>query len=119
MPEKIQVNEDLGIVELESSGKVTKQEMVESISQLREIFDKQGIYKVLVDATRQDKMPSTFDIYELFSTYPREIRLAVLIQLSQATADDITFGETVGVNRGVRMKTFCEKKQALKWLDNG
>ena len=41
-----------------------------------------------------------------------------MIQQSQMTVEDISFAETVGVNRGVKIKIFHEKEQALQWLDN-
>ncbi len=119
MPDKIRVLEDRGIIQVQSYGVVTKEDIAESITKVRQILDTEGISKILVDTTRQETMPSTIGIFELFSTFPREFMLALLIQPSQATAEDISFAETVGLNRGIQVKVFYEQGHALQWLDNG
>ena len=117
MPDKVQVNKDQKFILVQSYGVVTREDIAESIASVREIFDNEGINKVLVDTTGQEKMPNTIDTYELFAEFPRAFRLALLIQQSQVTARDIAFVETVGFNRGVQMKIFHDKEQALRWLD--
>ena len=119
MPDNIRVNEERGIIEVQSYGIVSKEDIVDSMIQARRIFDTKGFNRILVDTTKQEKMPTITDIFDLFSTFPREFRLAMLIQESQVTAEDISFTETVGVNRGVRVKIFHEKEQAMHWLDKG
>lgn len=119
MPEKIRVDEDRGIIHVLSYGLVTKEEITESVTKINQIFDKEMINKILVDTTRQETMPSTIGIFDIFSTFSQEYKLAMLIRESQATAADISFVETVVLNRGVQVKIFYEKKQALQWLDNG
>lgn len=119
MPDKIRLNEDRGIIEIESYSVITKVDIAESISKVQQILNDKGINKILVDTTKQDTMPSTLAIFDLYSTFPQEFRIAILIQKSQVTAEDISSAETVAVNRGVLMKVFCEKEPALQWLDNG
>ena len=63
-------------------------------------------------------MPHTMGIFDLFSTFPREFRLALLVQESQATAQEIRFAETVSVNRGILVQIFHEEDKALQWLDS-
>jgi len=117
MPDKIRVNENLGIIEVKSLGEVSKDDIEQSIAKVREIYNERNIKKILVDTRRQETMPDTLDIFDLFSTFPREFKLALLIVESQATAEDISFGETVGVNRGVLVKIFYDEEQALQWLE--
>ena len=119
MPDKIRVNEDRGIIEVQSYGVVTKEDIAESINKIQQIGKTKGIKKILVDTTKQETMPSTVDVFEIFSNFPRGFRLATLIQRSQATAEVLRFVETVGVNRAFPVKIFYEKDQALQWLDNG
>ncbi|MFC1604120.1 hypothetical protein ACFL5F_03745 [Planctomycetota bacterium] len=66
---------------------------------------------------RQETMPGIIGIYDLFSNFLREFKLALVIKESQATVKDISFAETVGVNRSVRVKIFHKKEQALHWLE--
>ena len=119
MPDAIRVNEDRGVIEVQSYGMVSEEDIAGSITQVRHLFHSKGMSKILVDTTQQKTMPSTIGIYELFSTFPPELRLALLTQKSQATAEDLLFAETVGMNRGVRVKIFHEKEAALQWLDIG
>jgi ethanolamine utilization protein EutP (predicted NTPase) len=118
MPDRIEVNEDVGIIKVESYGVVSKEDIANSITKIRQILNEKGINKILVDTTKQETMPSTYGIFDLFSTFPREFRLALLTQQSQATAEDISFVETVGVNHGVQVKIFHEEEQALQWMVN-
>ena len=117
MPDKIQVNETLGIIEVESSGVVSKEDIVDSITKMRQILDEKGLYKTLVDTTLQETMPSITDVYTIFSNFPREFKIALLVQESQKTQYENSFGETVGKNRGLRVQIFLEKEQAHQWLN--
>ena len=119
MPDKIQVNEDLGIIEVESFGKVSKDDIAQSIANIREIFVEKNITRILVDTRKQETMPSTMDIFGLFSVFPREFKFALLVEQSQTTKESLSFAESVGVNRGVCMKIFDEKESALHWLIKG
>jgi hypothetical protein len=117
MPDKIQVNEDLGIIEVESFGNVSRDDISQSIAKVRELFVEKGLSKILVDTRKQDEVPDTMDIFELFSTFPRELRIALLVEQSQSTKDDLDLAETVGVNRGVHVRILDEKESALQWLN--
>ena len=116
MPDKVFFNEDIGVIEVESYGVVTKNDIQESIRTILQIAQDKGINWLLVDTTRQETMPSTTGIYDIFSTFPRSLKLALLVQPSQTTAEDIRFVETVGVNRGFSMQIFHSREEALKWL---
>ncbi len=118
MPDRIQVDEDRGIIEVESYGVVSKEDIAESITKVRQLLNEKGINRILVDTTGQETMPDTIGIFDLFSTFPREFRLALLVQKSQATAEDIRFLETVGVNRGILVQIFHEGEKALQWLNS-
>ena len=84
MPDRIRLNEDHGVIEVQSYGQVSKKDIAESISKVREVLSSKGISKILVDTTKQETMPSTTDIYMLFSDFPREFRLALLMPLLKA-----------------------------------
>ena len=119
MPDEIRVNEDRCIIEIDSCGAVSNKDIARSISKVQQILADKGISKILVDTTKQDTMPGTMDIFELFSTFPREFTLALLLDKRQRTEADLSFAENVGVNRGILMQIFYDKERALQWLDNG
>ena len=117
VPDKIQVNEDLGIIEVESFGKVSFDDISQSIANVRQIHVEKKLSKILVDTRKQEVMPDTMGIFDLFSTFPNEFTLALLVERSQATERDISFAETVGANRGVRVRMFYEIEPARQWLN--
>lgn len=117
MPEEIRIDEERGIIVVRDYGHVSKEDVVKTITEARHIFDTKGIDKILVNTTELESMPATREIYEVFSTLPREFKIAMLMQAYQATEPEIAFGEMVASNRGVRVKIFYEKERALAWLD--
>ena len=119
MPDTVSLNEDTGIITVESHGVVSEKDIGESIEKVRKILNEKGMNRILVDTTRQEIMPDTMGIFRLFSTFPRDFKLAVLRKPSQVTADDLVFAENVGANRGVQIRLFEEESQALQWLNNG
>ncbi len=119
MHDGIKVDEDRGIMQVDSYGTSSKQDIADSISEIKQVYADRGFHKVLVDTTRQEAMPGIVDIFEVFSTFPRELKLALLLKRKQRTEEDLYFGEDVGVNRGVLMKIFYDREQAIEWLDNG
>lgn len=119
MPDHLRVNQDRGIIEINSTGLVTKEDIAGSFQRARELLQAQGLNKLLVDTRQQVAMPNTSDIFDLFSNFPFEFRVALLVSDSQATGDAIAFVETVAVNRGMEMKIFKDHKKALIWLNKG
>ncbi len=117
MPDQVRVDEEAGIIRVQSYGAVSKDDVAESIKQIRQIFSELGFNRILVDTTGQETMANAAEIFELFSNFPRELILAMITDQAQATAKDIAFIETVGVNRGFMMKVFHEEEQALQWLN--
>lgn len=117
MPDKIKINEESGIVEIISFGAVSKRDIESSIAKTNQINEEIGINKVLVDTTEQDSMPNTFDIFSLFSQFPRDLRVALLANQDQPTSQEILFSETVAVNRGLTVRVFKSREEALSWLN--
>ena len=117
MPDRIFVDEDIGIIVVESIGEISVDDINQSIAKIQEILNKKGISKVLVDASRQESLPSMIDSYDLFSTFPRDFMIAILVKEYQITEEELNFIETVAVNRAIRMQIFSERENALAWLD--
>lgn len=116
MPDEFKINESLGIIEIRSSGIVSKEDIFNSIQKSRQAYAEIGISKIFVDTTKQEKMPGTVDLFNLFANFPREFALALLATKNQVTVEDILFAENVAVNRGVQMKIFYDSDKAVEWL---
>jgi len=117
MPDEFTINEDLDLMEIYSHGIVSAEDIENSINKAKKVLLESGINKLIVDTTTQEKMPGTVSIFTIFSTFPREISLAIIAVPDQLTVEDIQFAENVAVNRGIRMKVFSKRKKALKWLN--
>jgi len=101
---------------VQSFGLVTKEDIGKSIEEVQRIRKTTGHNKILVDTTKQEKMPDTISIFQLFSNFPKEFMCALLLNRYQDTEDDLSFVENVGANRGVRLQLFYDKEKALEWL---
>ena len=116
MPETVEINKDLNIIEVRSFGDVAFEHMAESIKKVKEYHEKSGINKVLVDTSDLTSMPPISDIFNLANMFPHKIRIAILISKIAAFHEDLRFGETVALNRGVLISAFDSRDEALKWL---
>jgi len=116
MPDELSINEKLGFIEINSFGVVSVEDVSKSINQINNILKKTGINKLLFNSLNQKKIPKTFDIHSLISKFSPKITIAILRQESQATADDMYFVETVGLNKGLQIKIFNDRAMALQWL---
>jgi hypothetical protein len=117
MPDTFHINFELGLIEIVSFGIVSSQTISNSIKKAEEVFKLHGIKNLLVDTTEQDIMAGVLIIYRIFSTFPKQLNLALYVKKNQVTEEDIIFGETVAVNRGINMKVFYSKEDAAKWLN--
>lgn len=117
MPDKFEINEKLGLMEIYSYGIVTAEDIDQSIEKAQNALKKYGLNKLLVDSRKQEKMPGAVSIFRIFSNFPRHISLAILAEKKQVTVNDIIFGENVAVNRGIRMRVFYDREAAVEWLN--
>lgn len=116
MPDEIRVNESDKIIEVFTSGVLTRKDMENTKEKFIQINAEKSINRVLIDTTRLEYAPSTFDIFEALATQPMGFKIAILFTPLSAITDDIYFAETVGSNRGVIIKAFSDESEARQWL---
>ena len=113
MPENVKINKELGIIEVNSFGEVSKDDIVSSLVSVDKISIETEISKVLVDTREVTSFPKTLEIFGVAeSKVPRGIKFAVIV----GDAETPRFFETVARNRGFQMQNFRTKDEALKWL---
>ena len=117
MPNDVRLNEELGVIEIRAYGALTKDEVLQAISEVRRIFDERGFTKILADVTEVEAMPTFLETFELFSTFPKGFRRALLVHKSQSLIHNLAFGRAVSVNRGLPIKVFTDRQKALQWLN--
>ena len=118
MPSSVKLNKAGDVIEIQSYGVVTKENIAESITKIKELNANTTVSTILVDTTEQEKLPDAFKLLELAKTFPRGMKVAMLIKETQPTKKDIHFVETANLNRGVDVKYFTDINQAMDWLRN-
>ena len=116
MPDKININEELQLVSIISYGKVTSDEIGESIDTIAKLFREKKINKVLVDTTKQKDVPNIGSLYYLSKRIPHGLKIAIVMSTEQVTFEDLKFFETTSINKGKLMKVFKSIKDAENWL---
>ena len=117
MPESVTVREDAQVIQVNSWGEITIEDLQESLNAIVEIHRERGYKRILVDATREQSLPSTTQIFDFASQiaeYLSGMKLAVAI--SKRTQTDLQFIETVARNRGMQMTLHDSIDSALSWL---
>lgn len=125
MPWKIEYLEDLDIVRIENSGKVSFKEIQDQTIRGLELGRKNDCTHCLSDCSAMLSDLNTMEIHRIVSLYndismPHSIRIAVLLptEITQQTRDDFQFYETMAVNQGYQVKLFTSRQAALGWLTN-
>ncbi len=116
MPDLVTINKDENIIEITSYGVISKNDIKESIAKIKQIMNEIGINKVMVDTTKQESMPGTMGIFDIFTIFPRDFKVALFRNDGQLTSEDIHFIETIAHNRGIMIKAFTSVDNAKEWL---
>ena len=119
MSHKIKVLED-GIVEIVHTGRMTIKEATASRQEAAAIMKSRNLRLVLADVSDTDHDQSTADLFDFnasqYDVFPHFTRLSVVIPPDAGHLSSAQFAETVAVNRGIAMKIFLNKDDAMKWL---
>ena len=116
MPEQIKVNKELGIIEVDSYDKVSYEDSMASLATLQTLMTETGIRKILSDTRRQNFHPDMFKVYEFGKRLPNNARIAVIVSQAQPTAEAVSFLDDVASNRGVHIRLFSSRNEAIEWL---
>ena len=118
MPEDVTINNELGIIEIDSYGDITEEILYTSVKKIKQIRGKTGINKVLVDTTGQSSMPSAISLYTFGNNIPHLFKYAIVVSEMQSTKKDQDFFEAVAINRGFKVQEFITKDEAIEWLNS-
>ena len=117
MPQRVLFNEELGIIEVISTGIVTHQDLQSSLQRIKAISEETGTDKVLVDTTGEEELPAVLDLDDFGATLPGSLKFAILVAEAQPTAKKAEFVRSTASIRGALMRTFASREDALEWLD--
>ena len=112
--------DDRGVLEIRYlPGHVTGADLDEGRNAVAAALSESGIRKVFVDASALSQMPTLIAMLRhnaaiAADSILRQARFAVVFR---SLGRDERFLENTGVNRGVNLKCFTSKADALSWLD--
>lgn len=117
MPEIVTVNTEAGVVEVCSTGVVTKTDMLATLESVGDYYRQFGIKKLLIDATALDSLPPIGDIYQFVVKMAQQgVKVKQAVVVSETTPESMRFVDDVANNRGVAFKIFTSRQAALEWL---
>ena len=117
MPETVTLDEDLGIVRVESYGDVTAEDLRATLASALRIHQERGLTRGFVDATKVTSYPSAFFIHD-FGLQAAESLMGIKVAIAapRVQLKDSRFFETVVRNRGANLRLFDSPDAALEWL---
>ncbi|MCF6169643.1 MAG: hypothetical protein L3J31_00920 [Bacteroidales bacterium] len=116
MPDKITINEQLQLASVVPYGKVTSDEIENSINELARLFKEEKIDKVLVDTTKIEALPNAARLYSLSKKFPAVLKFALVASRDQLIFEELQFIETTSINKGKMVKVFESAEKAGDWL---
>jgi hypothetical protein len=123
MPWSIEYIEDLQIVELTISGRVSGDELKEAAAARIALGQEKSADKYIIDVTHIDAPESaTPEVYDITTrmyaekNLSRASQIAVIAPISSESMWVTGFYEDICVNRGWRVHTFLDRDLAIDWL---
>jgi hypothetical protein len=117
MPEEVSILADLGIIQVDSYGHVSERDLLASMEEVLAIYRDRGFSRVFVDASRETSLPATLPLHQfgaVLSEDATSLKFAVLV--SEQVREELRFLETVTRNRGMEVRMFASRDEALAWL---
>jgi len=119
----VEYSDELGIVILAYTGRVTGREIQEAAAARIDMGKRESVTEFLIDTKRVEADESaTFDIYDIPNKMynekhvPHESNLAIVEPDSEKSKELARFFETACLNRGWAAKIFKDRDSAIAWL---
>jgi hypothetical protein len=121
MPVTVTYVEEAGVVEMVFHGAPAPEEIDDAMTRAGAIGAENLTNRFLVDSRDMPAGGSAFDVLalaELMASLPPGIieREAILLSADAAAAEEMEFFETACRNRGLDVRVFRERDEALAWL---
>jgi len=123
IPWEVKYDSNLRIIETNYTGNMNKDELAKAIDETISSAIVNSTYKLLADCLYLTGGHNLFDLYELadiskIKDFVKYVKEAVIIPENQGTIEKVKFWETACLNRGMNVKIFNTRKEALEWLNS-
>ncbi len=121
MPWKTIVHTDFPIIETCYSSHITKSELFAAAHETLSLGQEHNRTLFLGDCSSLTGGPTLFDLYSLAKeilsgNFSHGLKEAILLPKIPAFIENVGFWETIGRNRGFRVRVFHDRQAALDWL---
>lgn len=117
MPDKVTVHEASQIIQIESYGNITIEDLWDSLDAVFKIRLDRGLENVFIDASKQTAFPSTLPVYEFgerVATSVQGMRFAIITGPATRGAVDVL--KAIVCKRGGQVNVFTSADAAITWL---
>ncbi|KAB2923094.1 MAG: hypothetical protein F9K22_09975 [Bacteroidetes bacterium] len=124
MPWNLRYHDDDAVVETFYTGAVTAQDLTEAYRATAAALLEHQCLLLLANCTGLTAPPSFFDLIDLVGSIiaekvPLDFREAVVLPEKERSRLSVRFFETVSRNRGLNVRIFSTREEALTWLFDG
>ena len=110
------------VIETTYTGMVSPKELVEAVKATTDWAASTGKHQLLGDCRELTGGHSLFDLYAVVEELDRaglgrNLREAILVPGTTMPAEMTRFWETACCNRGLKVRVFSDRAEALKWLE--
>lgn len=121
MPWSVDFDAATGVVHSVFVGELSRAELMAALAATLEATRSEQSRRVFADCSALTSGHSLVDLYDAAVSAAADpealpLREAVLIPKSEAAADLVSFWETAATNRGLQVRTFTDRAEALAWL---
>jgi hypothetical protein len=120
MPWKIEYDHDLKNIEIHYEGTLTPDELLAAVHATIALAKERQTRLILTNLTKMEGGLSIVDLYDLADLLVAlnlgHFKEAVLYSRLSASRQDVAFWETVCINRGLAVRVFTDRQEALEWL---
>ena len=118
MPYQIYFRKDHNCVFLVHTGEMDIEQARLARNELRDALTAHNCNKVLIEETQANKKLSAIDEHQFTAEYGSELtrstRIAIIVRREKMS--EARFVENVAFNRGIQLRIFHNRKEALDWL---
>lgn len=121
MPWQIKIHTDNKIIETSYSGVLAPKELQDAVFKTIQVGENFDHPRFLGDCFKLDGGHSLFDLYGLVEVlskipYVRTLKEAILLPELPDSSEKVRFWETACYNRGIRVRVFTRRDEAIDWL---
>jgi hypothetical protein len=124
MPWHVEFHAAPPLIETWYEGRISAVELMAAVQETFHRVQADGCKRLLGNCTLLEGGHSLFDLYSLVelvlaSGMAHELKEAILVPTLPDALEDVRFWETTCRNRGVQVRLFDQRPEALNWLMNG